>query len=101
MRKPSRSLPLPWLWCIAFVVGCGSDVMPILGRAGCSAGTCHGNFNGKNGFRLSLRGENPAFDLASLTRDTQARRTNPLDPGASLLLLKPTGAIPHEGGIRF
>src|SRR5262249_39258566 len=47
-----------------------NDVMPIFSKAGCNAGTCHGNFNGKNGFRLSLRGENPAFDLDSLARDT-------------------------------
>src|SRR5215472_5950374 len=57
-----------------------TDVMPILSKAGCNAGTCHGNFNGKNGFRLSLRGDNPDFDRDSLTRDTAGRRTNPLDP---------------------
>ncbi len=78
-----------------------NDVMPILSKAGCNAGTCHGNFNGKNGFRLSLRGENPAFDLDSLTRDTQARRTNPFLPEASLILQKPRGEVPHEGGVRF
>jgi hypothetical protein len=79
----------------------GTDVMPILSKAGCNAGTCHGNFNGKNGFRLSLRGENPAFDLDSLTRDTQGRRTCVFDPDASLILRKPTGRVPHEGGVRF
>src|SRR5262249_12046094 len=42
-----------------------NDVMPIFSKGGCNAGTCHGNFNGKNGFRLSLRGESPAFDLDS------------------------------------
>jgi hypothetical protein len=78
-----------------------NDVMPIFSKASCNAGTCHGNFNGKNGFRLSLRGENPEFDRLSLTRDTLGRRTNLLDPAASLLLQKPTGELPHEGGIRF
>src|SRR5262249_37930498 len=47
-----------------------NDIMPLLSKAGCNAGTCHGNFNGKNGFRLSLRGEDPDFDLMSLTHDT-------------------------------
>jgi hypothetical protein len=78
-----------------------TDVMPIFSRAGCNLGTCHGNFNGKNGFRLSLRGENPAFDLDSLARDTQGRRTCAFDAPASLLLKKATGQVPHEGGIRF
>src|SRR5438067_7206884 len=77
------------------------DVMAVLSRAGCNQGTCHGNQNGKNGFKLSLRGEDPAFDLAALTRDTLGRRTNPLQPADSLLLLKAIGAIPHEGGKRF
>jgi hypothetical protein len=78
-----------------------NDVMPIFSKAGCNAGTCHGNFNGKNGFRLSLRGENPSFDLDSLARDTQGRRTCACDPDASLVLQKATGKVPHEGGVRF
>ena len=78
-----------------------NQVMAVFSRAGCNMGTCHGNFNGKNGFRLSLRGENPAFDLDALTRDTQGRRVNLIDPSQSLVLLKPTGQIPHEGGVRF
>jgi hypothetical protein len=78
-----------------------ADVMAVLSKAGCNGGTCHGNFNGKNGFRLSLRGENTAFDLDSLARDSFGRRACAADPAASLLLLKPTGRLPHEGGVRF
>src|SRR5437660_936082 len=63
-----------------------NDVMAVLSKAGCNQGTCHGNQNGKNGFKLSLRGEDPAFDLAVLTRDMLGRRTNPLQPAQSLLL---------------
>src|SRR5262249_19070814 len=70
-------------------------------RAGCNAGACHGNFNGKGGFRLSLRGQDPAFDFAALTRDMLARRVDPGNPTDSLILKKPTGQVPHEGGIRF
>jgi hypothetical protein len=86
---------------VANPVSFRNDVMAVLSKAGCNQGACHGNQNGKNGFKLSLRGEDPAFDLASLTRDTLGRRTNPLQPGESLLLLKPLGVIPHEGGKRF
>jgi hypothetical protein len=77
------------------------EVLPILTRAGCNAGACHGNLNGKGGFKLSLKGEDPAADYAALTRDLGGRRTNPHAPEQSLILLKATGMVPHEGGIRF
>jgi Protein of unknown function (DUF1553)/Protein of unknown function (DUF1549) len=77
------------------------EVMPILARAGCNQGACHGNLNGKGGFKLSLRGEDPAFDLAALTRGMLARRTDSLHPSESLILRKATGLVPHEGGPRF
>ncbi len=78
-----------------------NDVMAVLSRAGCNAGACHGNQNGKNGFKLSLRGQDPDFDLAVLTRDQFARRTDRLHPDDSLILLKPTAVVAHEGGKRF
>src|SRR5262245_21950086 len=77
------------------------DVMPVLARAGCNQGACHGNLNGKGGFKLSLRGEDPDFDHAALTRQMFARRTNPQRPEESLLLRKATGSVSHEGGVRF
>src|SRR5438045_4729466 len=77
------------------------EVMAVLSRAGCNAGACHGNLNGKGGFKLSLRGEDPAADRAALTRDMLARRADPHRPDDSLILLKATGGVPHEGGIRF
>src|SRR5262245_43088638 len=78
-----------------------NDVMPVLAKAGCNAGICHGNKNGKGGFKLSLRGQDPDIDYLSLTRDSFARRANPLEPDRSLILLKPTGQVAHEGGLRF
>jgi hypothetical protein len=77
------------------------DVMAALSKAGCNLGVCHGNKYGKGGFKLSLRGDDPAGDFAVLTRDLSARRANPLEPERSLLLLKPTMQVPHEGGRRF
>ncbi len=78
-----------------------NDVMAVLSKAGCNQGACHGNQNGKNGFKLSLRGEDPAYDFAVLSRGMLGRRTNPLQPEESLLLLKATALAPHEGGRRF
>lgn len=77
------------------------EVMAVLSRAGCNQGTCHGNLNGKGGFKLSLRGQDSALDFATLTRDMLGRRCNPQQPESSLLLLKPTASVPHEGGQRF
>src|SRR5262245_5636973 len=77
------------------------DVMAVLSKAGCNLGACHGNANGKGGFKLSLRGEDPAWDHAALTRDAAQRRVNRFDPDASLLLAKPSGKLAHEGGVRF
>lgn len=77
------------------------DVAPILSRAGCNQGACHGNQNGKGGLKLSLRGENPDFDFVALTRDGLGRRTDPFHPADSLVLQKAIGAVSHEGGRRF
>ena len=78
-----------------------NDVMAVLSKAGCNAGACHGNKSGKGGFKLSRRGQDPDLDHAALTRDVFARRTNPIDPDQSLILLKPSFSIPHGGGQRF
>jgi hypothetical protein len=77
------------------------DVMAVLAKGGCSAGSCHGNLNGKGGFKISLRGESPESDYTVLTHDQFARRLDPLSPESSLLLRKATATIPHEGGRRF
>jgi WD40 repeat protein len=74
------------------------DVAPILARAGCNQGTCHGAQAGKNGFKLSLRGYDPVFDLRALADDLASRRVNVASPADSLMLLKPTAAVPHQGG---
>src|SRR5205823_14318545 len=77
------------------------DVMAVLSKAGCNLGACHGNQNGKGGFKLSLRGEDPAADYAALLRQVDQRRVNLFEPAASLILQKPTGQVVHLGGLRF
>jgi hypothetical protein len=93
-------LALPGL-AVAGPVSFRNEVMAVLSRAGCNSGACHGNQSGKGGFKLSLRGDDPAFDFASLTRDTLGRRIDRLRPDGSLILAKPTTRTPHEGGQRF
>src|SRR3954451_869713 len=77
------------------------DVAPIINKAGCTSGGCHGAAKGKNGFKLSLRGYDPRFDYESLLYDLSGRRFNRADPGRSLMLAKPTQEIAHGGGQRF
>jgi len=77
------------------------DVMPVLSKAGCNAGACHGYSLGKNGFKLSLRGADAEKDYLALTDEFAERRINRNNPDASLLLLKPLGDLPHEGGVRM
>lgn len=87
--------------CAQQPVSFDREVMAVLSRAGCNQGVCHGNQNGKGGFKLSLRGESADVDYLAITRDSLGRRVNLLAPEQSLLLLKATGAVPHEGGQRF
>src|SRR5689334_24148970 len=77
------------------------DVAPILNKAGCTSGPCHGAAKGKNGFKLSLRGYDPQFDYEALLYDLGGRRFNRADPGRSLMLTKPTQQVAHGGGLRF
>ena len=76
------------------------DVNPVMTKLGCNAGTCHGAKEGKYGFKLSLRGYDPIFDVRSLKDDLAGRRLNVASPEDSLMLLKATAAVPHEGGQR-
>lgn len=76
-------------------------IMGLLSKAGCNAGSCHGSFQGKNGFRLSLFGFDPAMDFAALTRDNLGRRVNLVHPDDSLILTKASGRTAHDGGMRF
>ena len=74
------------------------DVNPVIAKMGCNAGTCHGAKDGKNGFKLSLRGYDPLYDVRAFTDDVASRRVNLASPDNSLMLLKATSAVPHEGG---
>ena len=78
-----------------------NHVQSVLSKSGCNMGACHGALAGKGGFKLSLRGYDPDSDFRTLTRQARGRRIVPNDPGRSLILTKPSGAIPHKGGMRF
>jgi Protein of unknown function (DUF1553)/Protein of unknown function (DUF1549)/Bacterial Ig-like domain (group 2) len=78
-----------------------NHVIPVMTKMGCNQGACHGALAGKNGFKLSLRGYDPDADYDTLTRSSVGRRVSLTDPAASLIVAKPSFAIPHGGGKRF
>ena len=78
-----------------------NHVEPVLTRLGCNSGACHGALAGKGGFRLSLRGYDPDQDFFNITQQHLGRRIDLHDPGMSLILTKPTTAVPHKGGQRM
>ena len=75
-----------------------TDVLAVLTKAGCNSGKCHGSASGKDGFRLSLYGYDPAGDHYRLTREIPGRRTNVASPENSLLINKALGNVDHTGG---
>lgn len=90
-----RDMDKPFIWSFR------NHVESVLAKTGCSSGACHGAQAGKNGFKLSLRGYDPESDFRTITRQARGRRVVPSDPGRSLLLTKPSGGVPHRGGLRF
>lgn len=90
--EPSKSSP------VSFV----NDIVPVLTKSGCNAGTCHAKApNGQNGFQLSLLGFEPQEDYEHLVREGRGRRIFPASPENSLLVRKASGGIPHKGGVRI
>lgn len=79
----------------------GNDIIPLLTKAGCNAGGCHGKQSGQNGFKLSVFGHDIEADYESLVHEGRGRRTSPLAAEHSLLLTKAVNRVPHGGGRRM
>lgn len=75
-------------------------VVPLLGKLGCNGRACHGSFQGKGDFRLSLFGYDFTMDHKQLTAE-DVGRINLKEPAKSLVLQKALEEIDHEGGQRF
>ncbi|MDG2382181.1 MAG: DUF1553 domain-containing protein [Pirellulaceae bacterium] len=83
------------------VVDFDNQIIPVLTKAGCNTGACHGAAVGRGGFRLSLYGGDSEFDYRSIVQELQGRRVNLATPTASLLVRKPTESLEHGGGFRL
>jgi len=77
------------------------DVIPVLNKAGCNTGACHGAAIGRGGFKLSLYGSDPAADYRAIALELKGRRVTLLEPEQSLVLMKPAEAMEHGGGFRL
>ena len=99
-------------WFLIFLVGTSSvkaaqplhfenDILPILGRYGCSSSGCHGKAEGQGNFKLSILGSDPISDWTAIVQEGRGRRIHPAAPHESLLLKKASGAIAHGGGNRI
>jgi hypothetical protein len=77
------------------------DIMPILTKAGCNSGGCHGKAEGQNGFKLSVFGYDVMADYNAIVRESRGRRVFPASPDESLMLRKGAAMIPHGGGQKF
>lgn len=71
-------------------------VTPLLGKLGCNGRACHGSFQGRGGFRLSLFG----YDFKN-DHDELFGRIDPEVPADSLILQKATMQVQHDGGQRI
>jgi hypothetical protein len=91
VRKADAELPVSF----------SREVVPVLTKAGCNQGACHGAQHGRGGFRLSLLGFDPEFDHPQIVQSAEGRRVVLSEPERSILLLKPTLTMEHGGGERF
>jgi hypothetical protein len=75
-----------------------NEVLPILTKAGCNSGGCHGKAEGQNGFKLSIFGFDPEGDHRAIVMESRGRRIVPAAPRTSPLFLKGSARVPHGGG---
>src|SRR5437773_6843380 len=100
---PALSLLVPMVSSLAAAekLSFTNDIVPIFTKSGCANSNCHGSIRGQAGFKLSLFGYEPQLDYQAIVKDQDGRRIDRKNPQQSLILRKPTFAIPHGGGERF
>ncbi len=80
-------------------------VVPLMSRMGCSGRECHGSFQGRGGFQLSLFGYDFEKDHKAIVKDDNGDegevRVNGEAPEKSLILTKGAAIVSHKGKERF
>lgn len=92
-------------WLMGVVVSEGSEpidfdrqIIPLITKLGCNAGSCHGAASGRGNLKLSLFGSEPSSDFYAFVTEYEGRRIDREQPQQSLLLRKPLGELNHGGG---
>ena len=62
-----------------------TEILPVLTKAGCNAGACHGAAAGRGGFHLSLLGADPSADYETIVHALEGRRINFATPGTEFV----------------
>lgn len=88
-------------WRNPHPVSFDQQIIPLLTKAGCNSGGCHGKAEGQNGFKLSIFGFDTEADYQSLVMESRGRRVSQTAPSQSLLFTKATAHVPHGGGKRI
>ncbi len=78
-----------------------TEIVPLITKAGCNAGACHGAAAGRGGFHLSLLGSDPSADYEAIVEELEGRRINLARPDLSLVFAKPLGQLDHGGDVVF
>ncbi|MFM7845660.1 MAG: DUF1549 and DUF1553 domain-containing protein [Planctomycetota bacterium] len=77
------------------------EIQPLLAKARCNSGGCHGKAEGQNGFKLSLLGFDDDADYEAIVKAARGRRVSLADPSGSLMLRKAAAIVPHGGGLKI
>lgn len=97
-----RSVPVSVVQGDQFLpIDFAEEIVPILTKAGCNSGGCHGKSGGRGDFQLSLFGFDPRNDFDAIVKASRGRRLFLSSPNHSLLLRKPLAEVAHGGGQRL
>ncbi len=77
------------------------QIVPLLTKAGCNTGACHGAAAGRGYLQLSLFGSRPASDYEAIRHAPGQRFADCISADSSLLLQKPAELLAHGGGERL
>ncbi|MFN7933531.1 MAG: DUF1592 domain-containing protein [Bryobacteraceae bacterium] len=101
MHPLLRTLLATSVWVPAFAAApnFATDVYPVLMRANCTG--CHNDNGVASATRLRFPEEKPTPEVLTPFGNSLAIFVDRNAPQKSLLLLKPTGAMPHAGGKRI
>ncbi len=75
-----------------------NEMIPLLTKASCNSGGCHGKAEGQNGFKLSIFGFDTLSDYQAIVLEGRGRRVSLASPEQSLIYLKGAARVPHGGG---